>query len=305
VVWGGYVLWVHRGWRPAAAGTAALAVPLVAYCTAHAAAVGTFTLAESDGWFLYGRVAEIADCSKADIPDETRVLCTPAGDAARANGPAFYVFSPESPAVKAFGGIWHEDPDRRRRVNGLLRDHALAVIRARPGRFADVVVDELWIFLSAGSERASFKLLREPRPPFGEEATPEDVEHVRVIQERYLGGYRARAAAPKELLVDYQDVLAVPPFARIGLVAASLLAVGAAMARRRIPRVREIVFLFGSAAILLIAAIVTSGIAKTVTPSGDSSLRYMMPTLPLLVAAGLLAIEDLAGLALARRRRGR
>ena len=67
-VWLAYVLWSHRSLRLVAPAAIGLALPLVAYSMWHAAETGRFGLTQADGWFLYGRVGEIADCGGADIP---------------------------------------------------------------------------------------------------------------------------------------------------------------------------------------------------------------------------------------------
>ena len=67
-VWALYVLWAHRRPRLVAPAALGLLLPLLAYASWHAADTGRFGLTQADGWFLYGRVGEIADCGNADIP---------------------------------------------------------------------------------------------------------------------------------------------------------------------------------------------------------------------------------------------
>ena len=74
--WFLYLVWRRVGWRPLVVGVLAFAIPLLAYAGAHKQATGQFALIESNGWFLYGRVGEIAaPCGGAKIPPATRVLC--------------------------------------------------------------------------------------------------------------------------------------------------------------------------------------------------------------------------------------
>jgi len=74
-VWALYVVWVHRGPRLAVPAALGLVIPLLAYASWHAADTGRFGLTQADGWFLYGRVGEIADCGDANVPAAARLLC--------------------------------------------------------------------------------------------------------------------------------------------------------------------------------------------------------------------------------------
>ena len=113
-VWLLYVLWAHR--RPRLIGPAALGLmlPLLAYASWHAADTGRFGLTQADGWFLYGRVGEIADCGNADVPSAARPLCNRnARD--RREGAAYHIWNADGPARRTFGGM-SSDPDRQAQV---------------------------------------------------------------------------------------------------------------------------------------------------------------------------------------------
>ncbi len=110
-VWAVYVLWAHR--RPRLIGPAALGLmlPLLAYASWQAADTGRFGLTQADGWFLYGRVGEIADCGNADVPVAARPLCDRnARD--RREGAAYHIWNADGPARRTFGGM-SSDPDSR------------------------------------------------------------------------------------------------------------------------------------------------------------------------------------------------
>jgi hypothetical protein len=285
--WLAYVCWTHRSWRPVAMGVAGLAVPLVAYSAWYASETGTFGLTGGDGWFLYGRVAEFADCGKADVPAETRVLCVPPTEQSRGEGPSFYLFSVDSPARKAFVAASNPDLAQRRRNNRLLRRYALAVIRDQPVTYARVVGRD---FLKFFTEKSRFFVLPpDPLTGYGDGSNPGLVRLVLDDRRNFLPGFEPRAAAPKAQLRDYDKGFWVRPPLLGALLLAALVAIAAALARRRpgwVPRRREIMLLAGMALGVLLGSVATS----------DYAPRYMTPLIPLIVAAGLLALEDLVGL---------
>ena len=69
----------------------------------HAADTGRFGLTQADGWFLYGRVGEIADCGGADIPRAARPLCERnARD--RREGAAYHIWNADGPRAARSAG---------------------------------------------------------------------------------------------------------------------------------------------------------------------------------------------------------
>ena len=78
-------------WRPAltAAGTAV--VLLLAFSAAGAAFGPRFGIAPSPGWYLYGRAAQFADCTKFTPPSGTAGLCETRPESQRPTG-YFYMF---------------------------------------------------------------------------------------------------------------------------------------------------------------------------------------------------------------------
>ena len=88
----------------------AIAAPFLLYASAHAAVVGTFGLTDANGWFLYGRVAEFADCRRSHVPADSRFLCQASDDPTRKLGAAFYLWNPASPARGIPDGTVTEGP---------------------------------------------------------------------------------------------------------------------------------------------------------------------------------------------------
>lgn len=104
-VWLVYLLWSGVGRRRLLAGAAPVIVPLLAYSAMHYVHTdGSFGLQQAQGWFLYGRVEAIADCRGASVPPATRPLCIADARVRAAPSPDFWIWSPQSPAERLFGG---------------------------------------------------------------------------------------------------------------------------------------------------------------------------------------------------------
>jgi hypothetical protein len=285
-VWALYVLWAHRGVRlvlPAALG---LVLPLVAYATWHAADTGRFGITQADGWFLYGRVGEIADCGNADVPSATRSLCNRnARD--RREGAAYHIWNADGPARRTFGGM-SRDSDTQARSNEALRDFSWAIIRDRPGRYADLVWDDFLRYFTPGAPSRGNSDLALALPQFGR-----IVRRNEVARDRWFPGFVPHVAPPAKRVRDYHERVHTPRPLMAALAVAALLELAAAagaFALRRTPppRRREVFLLAGAALAMLLGTAATS----------EFVLRYLIPVVPLLVCGGVAACADLAALAL-------
>jgi len=148
-VWALYVVWTHR--RAALVGPAAvgLLVPLLAYASWHAADTGRFGFTQAGGWFLYGRVGEIAECADAKVPVAARPLCDRnARD--RREGAAYHIWNADGPARRTFGGM-STDPGVQARSNDALGGFARAIIRDRPAGYAQLVWDDFLRYFTPGA----------------------------------------------------------------------------------------------------------------------------------------------------------
>lgn len=67
-----------------------------------------FAISPSPGWYLYGRVAQFADCRDFTPPRGTASLCQRTAPATRPSA-YDYMFTPQSPAVRRFGGFARQD----------------------------------------------------------------------------------------------------------------------------------------------------------------------------------------------------
>jgi hypothetical protein len=98
----------HAHVRAAVALFATAAVLLLAFAAANEHFGHRFAVSPSPGWYLYGRVAQFADCRDFTPPPGTRTLCQRIPAAQRPTA-YDYMFTPQSPAVRRFGGFGRQD----------------------------------------------------------------------------------------------------------------------------------------------------------------------------------------------------
>jgi hypothetical protein len=284
-VWALYVVWAHRRPRlvlPAALG---LVVPLLAYASWHAADTGRFGLTQADGWFLYGRVGEIADCGDAQIPAAARPLCN-RNQRDRREGAAYHIWNADGPARRTFGGM-STDPDTQARSNDALGGFARAIIRDRPGRYAELVLHDFVRYFTPGARSRGNSDLAVALPQFGRL-----VRRNEIARDRWFPGFVPHVHPPAKRVRDYHERVHTPrplmgALAIAALVELALAAAAFALRRRPPPRRREVFLLAGAGLAMLLGTAATS----------EFVLRYLIPVVPLLVCGGVAAAADLAALA--------
>jgi len=271
--WLGYLLWTRRGLRGVVAAALALTLPLLAYATYSARGGGSFSVKPPfDGIFLYGRVAELADCHHVDVPAVTRPLC---GQAAR--------FPHRTPSVWIFGGpvVGLLGRGNYPAANKALRTFARATILERPGAYASLVLDDsLGYFTPGVTTRDDPDVLLLP-------AGPTPVLNV-VARDKWEPGFRPAVHAPSSFLRGYQRWLHTPRWLLAVFVLAGLLSLASLTMKRwrsRLTRRPEVFLLLGAGLSILIGSTATT----------TSTLRYLIPVVPLLTAGGVLALVDLSG----------
>ena len=158
-----WLLWLFLadfGRRALLAGLAAVAVPVLAYCTMHAVQDAGFSLVGADGWYLYAKVAPVADCRRAAVPPAALPLC--AGPRDRTF--EYYLYDSSSPAYQLVGA--GPDADLEEIVtpenNRLLRRFSQAVIGAHPLDFAREVTKEFFRYLGPAEAQNESKLYGTP-----------------------------------------------------------------------------------------------------------------------------------------------
>ncbi|HSH62165.1 MAG TPA: phospholipid carrier-dependent glycosyltransferase [Acidimicrobiales bacterium] len=274
-VWLLYVMWKREQLaRSLALATAAVVLPLGAYLTLHAADGRGFNFTNSDGWFLYGRVAQLADCSRGSPSGDSGSLCTDAAAGPPEDTtPGFYVWNDASPARKLFPeGMTPQS-------NARLRSFAVDTIRERPLPYARLVLSEFTRFFKPASGGVGTDLAMPEGPP-------EEGSFVREARLRRYPSYRTPTVGDGSLLRDYRHWFRTPRWL-LGLMAVAAMAEGVLGLMKRRPAQssfhREVLFLAG---LPLVALVVTVAVA-------DFAVRYLVPFMPLLVCAGTLAIFDL------------
>jgi hypothetical protein len=129
----------RRPW-PALALAVGFAVPLGGYAALYHHDQGRYALTGASGRFLYGRVAQVADCAQLDLSRAERVLCPPEPLGHRAP-PGHYLWSRSSPLQRV-------PRDQRERLAGRF---ARKVIRQQPLDYAGVVaLDSFKAFAPTG-----------------------------------------------------------------------------------------------------------------------------------------------------------
>jgi hypothetical protein len=281
-VWLLYVFWARFGWRALAAAGLGLALPVITYATWNAEQTGRFGIVGADGWFLYARVAEIGSCTGVDVPAAGRALCRRTARDSR-EGAAFHLWSPEGSAHRAFGRLTG-DPERKQRLNAIMRDHALAIIRARPLTYAGMVASDFLRYFEPGVESryVSDSALSLPASGALMQLDPR-------VKRSFFPEVESRVHEPAGLVRTYHRVVHTPRWllgCLIVLVTFGLLLPVFTRGRMRMPHWREILLLTGTSIAILIGATATS----------EFVLRYLVPVAPLILAGGVAASVDVARL---------
>lgn len=101
----GWAAATRKGWalrlRCAAVLAAGFALSLGGYLYYQHSTTGTWGMTHTTGETLYARAAIFADCHDFTPPPGTRLLCQSPG--APRQGPTWYMYNPQSPAIRAFG----------------------------------------------------------------------------------------------------------------------------------------------------------------------------------------------------------
>ncbi len=282
--WALYLVWSRVGWRASLTAVLGVALPLLAYAGVHAVKTGQFAMLQMDGYSLYARVGEIANCREIDVPARLEKFCPTRQPPLSRDPVDFYLYDPRSPALRAFGNPFTASEERRAVANDQLRDFALVVIQDRPIAFAKLLGSEFLKLFRPGAMSTlpgyDDPILLPERPrPIREQFLP--------FRNQYFPEYVPRVRAPAEILVEYQRWLHTPRWllAIFSVVACITVPVGVlAGGRTVIPRRREIMLLAGAGLAILLGAV-----------TAHFEPRYMIPAVPLLVGAGVLSLGDLAG----------
>ena len=139
--------------------TGCFLVPVVGYLGWFDAAHGHVNFTTFDGAFLYGRVADFADCSGLDLPAYERPLCPAEPPAQRVAD--FYTWNPASPQ-------WTFTPPAGKSRDAVVRDFSLRILRHQPAAYAEAVVRDSRLRVLAGPRGRAGEVLA------GVPAVPDD-----------------------------------------------------------------------------------------------------------------------------------
>ncbi len=249
-------------------------LPLLAYAAWFACVYGNFALQNVDGLFLWGRVAQFADCSRIEVKPREIPLCSPHPPGERP-GPNYYDWDPNSPRFD-FATF---DAD----TTAFFRDFAFKVIEAQPAAYGRMVAGDVLHFFAA-SRRAYPRdwYLASWQFPTGGVDPHWQIDHAlnnydgNVVPRRYdpvlgglLRGYQSFGFTPGPLLGGC---------ALLGVLA-SMIASGYGRARLR----HDCLLLVGMGLVLLVIPCATA----------TFDYRYLLPTLVCLPLAGAFGLHQL------------
>ena len=262
----------RRQWRSPVTVAATAAVVLVGWAGANAAFGPRFGIAPSPGWYLYGRVAQFADCRRFSRPPGTSFLCDPRPVSQRPSG-YDYMFNPQAAAQRHLGAFGKHD--------GVVGSWAQRALRAQPLDFIAAAWSYLRSYYVPSSRPARLKSSTELDPQL--DFTYGNVYFVPRIEADLEEFYDRFSVHPRrwglQLLRDWQRVFR---FGATALFITTLLTlIGLAIGPRRS---RVGVLLFGVGGLSLLVAPVLTG-----TYSG----RYTVPMAGPLMAAAAITITAL------------
>jgi hypothetical protein len=254
----------------------ALLAPLAVYVVLFGAVTGELALSESDGWFLYQRVAHIGDCREIQVPRSAMALCN-MPPSYRPQDPSEYIYGPESPAVRAFGPLAGTSA-RVAHANSVLRAYALAVIEQHPVAYLKLVAGDFLRFFepdvaSPGRESLTYEL-----PPRHLLLYWDDPP----LRDTLFSDYRPVVHGPAAATRAYVRWVHLPGWVIGVLALASLLAAvrRLVLGRERRSSTPAALLLFGVALCILLGSV-----ASTLF-----RVRYLIPTEPLLICAIALTL---------------
>ncbi len=261
-----------RHWRSPVTAAATAAVVLVGWAGANAAFGPRFGIDPSSGWYLYGRVAQFADCRRFTPPPGTAFLCDPRPVSQRPSG-YDYMFDPQAAAPRHFGAFGRDD--------GLVGSWAWQALRAQPLDFLADAWSYLRSYYVPNSRPARLKSSTELDPQLDfTYGNPYFVPTIEASLEEFYDRFSVHArTSGLRLLHDWQRVFRFG--ATLLFITTLLTMIGLAIGPRRS---RVGVLLFGVGGLSLLVAPVLTG-----TYSG----RYTVPMAGPLMAAAAITITAL------------
>jgi hypothetical protein len=255
-------------WNRLAALVVSFLIPLLGYALWFQTQTGNFGLTNRNGFYLYGRVADFADCRDVDVPAPERVFCPENLE----HKPGRGLFNAGLPAA-----IRH-DPS----YNDLAESFSRRMIRAKPGSFAGAVVSDVGEFFTPEpAEESDRWLVPRTLSARDERRVPAGID----------ARFRMRPQAAHALHTWQKAVwLHGPLLALLLLLGFAGAIAGWSRARPR---------LFGAESLLFTAA--AFGLLLFPTIFAVYHFRYYVPAIPFAGAAGAVGAATLYARLRARR----
>jgi Dolichyl-phosphate-mannose-protein mannosyltransferase len=127
-----------RGWLAAAVMAVGCVAPVAGYVVWFHSWWGSYTLSNSDGFYLWGRVSSFAQCSEVKPPASEQAIC-PSGTPSSRTPPGDYIWHVPQVHHMANGGPVTAAND------ALLRDFAIRAVEAQPLGYVHAVLGGLWL----------------------------------------------------------------------------------------------------------------------------------------------------------------
>jgi len=275
------------GWRRFAVTAATLLIPLGAYATQYHATFGKFALTGGDSYWLYGRTAVIANCSRLSLPPAETALCSPHPPSERPD-PSYYVWNHNSPRfTAALPGapptVGYSTPAREKYFG----DFAHRVIRQQTADYTWMVAGDILHYFAPGRHTSHQDWFNASWVFPTSSTSPYYHNNDREIDFTPRSFTRRDSAGPIGFLRGYQRVVYTPG----PVLALTVLLAGAGfvMATRRRGKI------IGRQLRWDIALLTVAGLTLIVVPAATVTFdyRYLLPTLVLLPPAAALAVAAL------------
>jgi hypothetical protein len=275
-VWFVFLLLCRLAWRDIARAVTALLIPLLLYCSLHAADGRGFGFTQSTAWFAYARVAPIARCD-ASWPKSAalRAICPTQAEQAADWTPGAYLWAQSSPINRVYGGMFRNDSSN---TKSTLERFAIETVTRRPLAYVQMIANDTIAAFdpNGGGWEATVRF-----PP------PRSVGPINsTLKAKYVPGYRRHVGFPARPLRAYWKLVHTPRWLLAFLTAAGLLSLLASVVSRRwrnATNPAQTFLLIGMGLGLMIGTIATSSF----------NMRYVLPSVPLLALGGAVAIAPL------------
>ncbi len=269
-----------RRWRAPVVTAGAAAIVLLAFAGANAIFGHGVRIEPSPGWYLYGRVAQFADCHRFTPPPGTSSLCENTPVSQRRSG-YYYMFLPQSPAQRLFGGFGRDD--------AVIGGWARRALVAQLGEF----LSDAWVYLrsyyvpSSRPARLESSTELDPQLDFTNRGNVYYAALARQALEEFYGPFKLhRSQWALRIIRRWQVILR---FGATALFVTTLLTLLGLLIGTRRSRLGVLVLGAGGLSLLIAPAL-----------TGTYSGRYTVPMAGPLVGAAAIALTE--GLRRCRRR---